>query len=319
MKILGFHDDSACGYYRITMPLDAVAYYGKHDIQTSCGWSELAHQYPIIIGQRVSREAALPIWRRLRPKHRLIYETDDDVFTIDNMNVHAKREHSLAMLDAVEQAVMVSHAVTVSTKYLGETLRKWNPNITVLPNVIDGKLLSVQRPQREKLTVGWAGGYSHYTDWQVVSPSIKKFLQRNKDIDFHVVGTNFAKIFKVPVRETKWLGNIWDYYRVVDFDIGLAPLAPIEFNRSKSHIKALEYAALGIPTIASDMEPYRDFIVHGETGYLVKHDHEWGRYLRILKEDDALRKEMGAKAKDLAADWTIQRRWKDWEQAWLGE
>jgi len=123
----------------------------------------------------------------------------------------------------------------------------------------------------------------------------------------------------MPVRETTWLGNIWDYYRAIDFDIGVAPLAPIVFNRSKSHIKALEYAALSIPTVATDIEPYRDFIVHGETGFLVKHDHEWGRYLRILKEDDVLRKEMGAKAKDRASEFTIQRRWKNWERVWLGE
>ncbi len=287
MKIFGFHDDSACGYYRITMPLDAVAYYGKHDIQTACGWSELARQYPIIIGQRISRDGAIPVWRRLRPNHRLIYETDDDVFSIDVMNVYAKQEHGPVMLDAVEQAMMTAHVVTVSTEYLGEKMRKHNSNVTVLPNVIDARLLGLQRPKRKKLTVGWSGGFSHYTDWEVVSPSIRKFLQKNKDVDFHVIGTNFAKIFKVPVRETAWLGNIWDYYRAIDFDIGVAPLAPIEFNRSKSHIKALEYAALGIPTIATDIEPYQNFIVHGETGFLVKREHEWGRYLRILKEDEA--------------------------------
>jgi hypothetical protein len=65
------------------------------------------------------------------------------------------------------------------------------------------------------------------------------------------------------------------------------------FASSKSYIKALEYAALGIPVIASDAEPYRDFVVHGVTGFLVRRDHEWLSYLRELASDDGLRQSMG--------------------------
>ncbi len=320
MKIFGFHDSSACGYYRISLPLDAVAFYGKHDIQTSYGWNEEALKYPIIIGQRIGKEGAMKVWRRLRPGRRLIFEIDDDVFNIDPMNVFSSVEHKPEVLDSIEQAMTTAHTVTVSTSVLAEIARRYNPDVHVLPNCIDGKLLDVERPKRERLTIGWAGGTSHFTDWEVSAKHIGKFMQRNPKLDFHVIGTNFAgRTFGMNVRNTQWISHVWKYYYAIDFDIGIAPLAPIEFNRSKSHIKALEYAALGIPVVATDMEPYRDFVVHGETGYLVKHDYEWGRYLKLLTDDEDLRKEMGKKAKDLAADWTIQRRWKDWEQVWLGE
>ena len=35
--------------------------------------------------------------------------------------------------------------------------------------------------------------------------------------------------------------------------IGLAPLLDTAFNRSKSPIKAMDYAAIGLATLASDM------------------------------------------------------------------
>lgn len=318
-KIFGFHDNSACGYYRVTLPLDALAHYGNHQIQTAVGWSELCKTYPIIIGQRIGKpDGALPLWRRLRPGHRLIYETDDDFFTIDEFNFRAKQEHSPSLLDMVEQALAVAHSAVVSTDPLADVIRKYNSDVTVLQNCIDGQLLTLERPHRDRVTLGWAGGDSHLKDWRTLAPHLKRFMKRNAAVELHIIGTNFAKMFKIPSRETDWQ-DVWNYYCSIDFDIGLAPLDPsLPFNRSKSHIKALEYAALGIPVIATDMEPYRDFVIHGETGFLVRHDHEWNRYLGQLVQDKALREKMGKQAKERAADYTIQHNWRAWEQAYLG-
>jgi glycosyltransferase involved in cell wall biosynthesis len=115
-------------------------------------------------------------------------------------------------------------------------------------------------------------------------------------------------------RHTQWIESVPDLYKAIDFHIGLAPLRPHVFNQSKSHIKALEYAALGIPCIASDTGPYPDFIRHGETGFLVKQPHEWAKYLRELL-DPALRADMSAKARSLASEHTIENNVHLWEAA----
>ena len=49
------------------------------------------------------------------------------------------------------------------------------------------------------------------------------------------------------------------------------------FNRSKSALKFLEYAALGIPSICSDMSVYRDSVRHEETGLLIANDPDCWR------------------------------------------
>lgn len=315
MKVWGFHDGHACGYYRVLLPFDALNAAG-HDTGVSWGWDDQAEQAPIVVGQRVSKTDALPIWRRLRARHKLVFETDDDVWSIDPTNLGAYAAHGLSTLDATEQAVRVAHMVTVSTEPLAEVLRKHHDNVVVLPNHIDGALLELERPRRDRVTVGWAGGDSHLRDMAVLASHLRRFLGRNPHVEFHNLGTDFRGVLKIPGRFTGWQANIWDYYRTIDFDIGVAPLADLPFNRSKSAIKALEYAALGIPVVASDSEPYRPFVLDGTTGFLVRKEHEWGRRLYELANDEAMRTEMGAKAKAHAATWTIQNGWPLWQAAY---
>jgi len=94
----------------------------------------------------------------------------------------------------------------------------------------------------------------------------------------------------------------------------VAPLQAHVFNRSKSPLRVLEAAMLGIPVVASDYGPYADFVQHGTTGLLVRADHEWGKHLRALVEDAAMREEMGANARAHAAGWTIEQHADDWRK-----
>lgn len=319
LSVFGFHDGHACGWYRILMPYAELARRGTR-VATNCGWTDEARDYRVIVGQRISRTAALPIWRRLRPTHRLVYETDDDVWTIDPTNFAAHHAHTGDVIDATEQAITVAHMVTVSTEPLAEVLRRYHDNVVVLPNCVEQALLEVERPRRERVTVGWAGGDSHLRDIAMVAPQLRRFLDRNPAVDFHNIGTSYLRPLKLRGRHTGWFSGVWDYYRALDFDIGTAPLVDSLFNASKSAIKAMEYAALGIPVIASDVAPYRGFVLDGVTGYLVRSEHEWGKRLYELASDDAMREEMGAKAKEHVAQFTIQRnawRWRDAYQSLL--
>ena len=54
------------------------------------------------------------------------------------------------------------------------------------------------------------------------------------------------------------------------WDIGIAPLVDSPFNRSKSAIKAMDYAALGLPVLASDMPVFRGSLADGPGGMLVE-------------------------------------------------
>jgi glycosyltransferase involved in cell wall biosynthesis len=122
-----------------------------------------------------------------------------------------------------------------------------------------------------------------------------------------------------PVRVTEWVGDVESYYRTIDWHVALAPLRPHIFNRSKSPLRLLEAASLGIPVVASAAGPYADWLRHGETGYLAARDHEWTRYLRILVNDEAVRLEMAAAGRKQASEWTAEGRAAEWESAYADQ
>lgn len=313
MQVYAYEDGTACGYYRIRLPFDHMKANGLNVEYVREG---TAPDGSIIVGQRVGGDGFMPHWLKAWRSHKLVWETDDDLWTIDPKNFRAVRNFTPERLVELEHAASIAHLVTVSTEPLAEVMRQYNPNVVVIPNHIDAALFDVVRPRRDRITVGWAGGDSHLKDWEMVAPKLRRFLGRNPDVDFHCIGANYLIANKVRGRHSNWEPVLFDYYRTIDFDIGLAPLTASRFNRSKSAIKALEYAALGIPVIASDVEPYQPFVVDGVTGFLVSREHEWEARLRDLTNDHAMREEMGAAAKERARQWSIESGWKLWANAY---
>jgi glycosyltransferase involved in cell wall biosynthesis len=320
VKIKGFaRQFEGGGYYRIHLPLGEL---GKHGHETICepAKSDIhAHDADVVVGQLIggySDPATIHGWWRGLSRHsKLVYELDDDPFSIEPHNPAFYAYGPTAARDSIAHCIEIASLVTVSTEPLAEKMRVFNPNVVVLKNRIDESMLEIQRPQRDKLTIGWAGGASHVKDIEQCLYGLRKTIDHN-DVDVHFIGTDFTHLIRRPIYHTSWAEKTTDYYKLIDFDIGLAPLLPGVFSRSKSYIKALEYAALGIPVIASDVEPYRDFVIDGVTGFLVRREHEWAVRLRELVNDEALRTSMGQKAKEVAAEYTIQKGWPEWEKCY---
>jgi glycosyltransferase involved in cell wall biosynthesis len=86
---------------------------------------------------------------------------------------------------------------------------------------------------------------------------------------------------------------------IAQVEINLAPLADNPHRRSKSAIKVLEAALVGVPTVASAMEPY-DLIRHGETGYRASDAEQWSASIMALAADPALRGRIGLAAREQA-------------------
>lgn len=311
------------------MPFDALSRHGW-DVSYGAGEPANPEQYRIIVGQRLDKPDALRRWRRWRAHSRLVYEIDDDLWhvPVTNWMAHPTFERP-EVVDTVETAAMLANVVTVTTEPLAEIMRKFNPEVRVIPNYIPGALLSWNRPrprvwQRKKgreisrVVIGWRGGASHSLDVQIIAQPVRNVLAGNPRAELHMVGDDFRPSIEAPanrMRHTRWIqvSASLNYYRsLLDFDIGLAPLAGLRFDQSKSNLAALEMAALGIPVLASDCEPYRNFVQDGKTGYLIRKPSEWGRRLQELINDDAARAEMGAAAREVARDWTIESGWRQW-------
>jgi glycosyltransferase involved in cell wall biosynthesis len=324
MRVFGMHDNSGCGYYRMTLPLAELARHG-HEVELRLGKDVRAGDaspWPLIVGQRIDKHDALPLWRRFAARSRLVYEIDDDVFNVDPVNWMAYGTYSRRdVQDAVAHAAEVADLVTVTTEPLAQVMRQFNDNIAVLPNCVPGWACAPRPAGDRRLTVGWGGGASHAHDIAEVARPVRRFLDRHPGWDMVLMGTDYRPTIRHErARFTPWVDITRDpagFYGAIGWDIGLAPLAGAGvFNRSKSHIKALEYAARGIPVLASDAEPYRDFVIDGVTGFLIRYDHEWLKRLDELAADNGLREQMGAAAREHARRYTIEKNWTLWRDAY---
>lgn len=321
------------GYYRLFLPFRHMGELSDHMVgmvppqaAAAMGPDDVAG-LDVLAMQRPAGPAGVRTLERLAGHVKIVYETDDDMLQPDRSGLPHLADDA-KMSRSIRRAYRLADMVTVSTEYLAEQIRPYNDRVRVLPNHINGELLEAARDWRARLPVdrplmvGWQGGTSHLVDMMTVGEGLRRVLDAHPDVLMHFAGFDFSPVLRSESTRarcswTNWQRDIWEHYRTTSrFDIAIAPLADIPFNRSKSHLKALEAAAMGIPIVAADLLPYRGFVIDGVTGFLVKDEAEFERRLTEMVNDAGMRAEMGAKAREVAAGWTIQDGWRLWQAAY---
>jgi glycosyltransferase involved in cell wall biosynthesis len=294
---------SACEYYRLRVPLEHLASKDMIDVRIG-GQFQLPRQDvlpDVVIGQRVNRPEPAHFWNLLAtgalgPRPRMIYELDDDLFHVEpDSPVHehySKPETSHVIL----ASLTLADVVTVSTQPLADEVRRqvdrWGvrkcPPVCVIPNALP-RIAYASDERRLRFgaqTVGWAGSVTHRQDFDVVTKDLADFLKRNPRWQFMTIGPMFPRVAKAIAprqrRRLAWIRDMSQYYSTLDnFDVGIIPIQDNAFNRSKSDIKFLEYAARRIPAVASWAGPYEQ---HCRAGLCLGAQRnrrvEWGHALR---------------------------------------
>jgi glycosyltransferase involved in cell wall biosynthesis len=316
-------DRTGCGTIRIELPLTALR---AHGFATAFSERMSEHlQTRTLIGQRVCMPGVTTAWQKLAAasdRPRMILELDDDLWNIDASSPVAHAFFAQPGVRAnLEANLRAADAVTVTTDELADVVRPFNASVHVIPNCLPEWLLTHERPRHDgRVTIGWGGSATHLMDVEEIGGQLRQVMARNPHAELHLMGSDYRKALGVRdrVRVTPWTNSVPDYWRSIDYDVMLAPLRANVFNASKSPLRPLEAAMLGIPVIASDYGPYAGFVRHGETGYLVRRDHEWGKYLRELVNDEATREEMGAAGRRQAASWTVEGNVDTWAKVIQG-
>jgi glycosyltransferase involved in cell wall biosynthesis len=217
------------------------------------------------------------------------------------------------------EAMSWSDGMFVTTPHLKELYGKFNENINVIQNSLDFKgdrkfvgwdQVSVRK--HKGIRIGWIGGRSHFEDLMMVAPALREILERYPEVTLVLVNSAIkpsceAHGIKYPF---EGLTNVQYADRAVPinryaqfaasfgFDIGIAPLIDCNFNRSKSNLRWLEYSAMRIPTVATDISHFSQTVRNGVDGILIKENklEDWVTKLGLLIRDTALREQLGRQA-----------------------
>jgi glycosyltransferase involved in cell wall biosynthesis len=248
-----------------------------------------------------------------------VFDVDDDYWALDPNNpAHAfwNDEH----LGQLAQVIKAASLVTTSTAPLAERMRRINPNVRVLPNMLPDEHWPTEAKNvrhGDPVVVGWAGSPSHYSDLTEFTAILPQILDTYPNVVVHLAGTEKERFpehdrlkFLDPVK-------IEQYPEILQtFDIGLAPVKDVRFNEAKSDLKVLEYGMVGLPVIASKVIAYSDSVRPGETGYLAKSPKDWLKYLKLLIEDGELRARLGAAGRSWAETRLMSRNVERWERTY---
>ena len=73
----------------------------------------------------------------------------------------------------------------------------------------------------------------------------------------------------------------------------VVPSSDDDWVKGKSGLKALQYMALGLPVVASNVGCNYRVVEHDKTGFLATTTYQWYNYLSLLIEDANLRRRLG--------------------------
>lgn len=324
-------DTGRCGT-RLIWPAEALQARG-YDVTVSdplsvergdpdC-WMAWADEYDVIVVQRAMvREQVHHVraWKALGVC--VVMDLDDNFKRLSRSNLMYPMVHPRTSPDSnfrlLDEAVRHVDMLTCTTKAIASDYARAG-RFRIIPNHVPEWYLRVEHePIGDEVHVGWTGTLlTHGDDLAVVRGAVAKVLERT-GARFAVVGDGSgiqdAMWIKDTIRASGWVPL--DRYPVAmaSFDVGIVPLRPSVFNDSKSTLKGLEMASLGVPFVASSTEPYRGLCEHA--GLLAAKPRDWERALTRLIVDEAFRVEVAGRGRVYAASQTIESNCEMWWEAW---
>ena len=221
----------------------------------------------------------------------VIYQIDDDLLGVPRSLGEAKYAYHNApeRLETVGSLLRAADVVYVSTDVLRDRLIERVPAISAIAGAINASGRVMKRPtDRAAKTIGYMASADHLPNLEMVLPAIIDVLERHPHLAFELFGS-------IPIPEA--LGRLGDRIRKIDpvadyasfldalkqrdWDIGVCPLVPTEFNRTKSNNKWIEYTSLGIASVASGGMIYDECCADG-CGILATDLDEWRHALEML-------------------------------------
>lgn len=272
--------------------------------------------------------AWLPDWRASGAS--LVYELDDDLLDAQALKARKFGGDTAELARKVAWLSENADLVTVSTEPLAALLAGRNPNIQVVPNLLDGDLWRLggerdhsvgpyARSDGGPIRVGYIGTPSHDQDLAMATDAMQRLQARyGSRIEIEVIGAfqNIAPMFGRRIalpRNTDYPNFVNWLLQRVHWDIGIIPLADDRFNRSKSNLKFLEYAALDMAIVCSDVESYRNVGRHESNALMVFNEPSaWCEAVSRLIDDPGLRLALAARARsEVTTQWCIDGSFVD--------
>jgi len=210
----------------------------------------------------------------------------------------------------IPRLIRMSKHVIVGNDFLRDYVLQFNPNVTVIPTVVDtdrNKPKNHYHPHG-KLNIGWVGLAYNFSYVQELAGTLQKLRREFGEFVFTVISSQGFAIDGVEAIFKRWSYDN-EVKEIRSLDIGIMPLADDEWAKGKCGLKVLQYMACGVPVVASPVGVNNEIIKDGKNGFLAATDEEWLEKLWLLAQDESLRSRLGQKGRETVEKHYSLRIW----------
>ncbi|AWB09542.1 MAG TPA: hypothetical protein ENO30_01500 [Thermodesulfobium narugense] len=317
IKILGVvSDHTGCPYYRMKLPSKFVERYFSKSVEfniTDEMNEKLMREHDFIIVQKTPYPERLEEFRYIKKlRKKLMLEFDDFYHDVPSFNpsrnywLNRYKYYRKRPLDFFEDMLGEVDKVIVSTKFLKNFYEKFNKNIVINPNNLDPDIFLKVKPARQtgidNINICWFGSSSHVGDFDIVGEVLKEIVLKYDNVYIHI-GGDLQTFLNLKVDETRKIFHHWlpfDVYpfQYSNFQIAVAPILDLPFNRARSPLKYYEYGCSNLAGVYDRLDPYELEVEDGRCGILVKGEKEWFDAICKLIEDEELRYSIANNARE---------------------
>lgn len=277
----------------------------------------------VLILQRImfkdlAEKLDIELERQNRPL--LINDLDDWYWGLDPANAayyithpdHNEEQNINIYREVIERCDLV----VTSTPFLKQELQKWNADMKVemIENCVTMADFNVRRFNSRSNVIGWVGSTAHRSkdldEVKGIFPAGYRFHHtgesRNGPRFADEIGVHPGKVTTLPLLPPSQYGR-----RGFCFDVGIAPLSDKPFNYAKSWIKAIEYAAAGVPFVASPRPEYLRLQSEFGIGRIAYSHDEWLHHIDELLQPK-VRREEAKRNRDLVRALDVKTMAANW-------
>jgi len=265
--------------------------------------------------RRANEQTRRALAELARVRTGITYDNDDDFTAVPKESPDYKKVGGVRgqrIFAMTVKTARLARAFTTTNELLAERYRRAGvERAEVIGNYL---ARDTARPNKrhDGIVIGWVGGVDHRADVARIgiADALRQLLAKHAEVRVEFIGVDIG--LPERYRHDGFVPFPALPGRIGGFDIGIAPLADLPGNRVRSDIKLKEYAASGVPWLASPVGPYAA-LGEAQGGRLVP-DEGWFDALDGLVSRPRQRRRLARKARAWAKRQTMAAVADRWER-----
>ena len=191
----------------------------------------------------------------------IVWDNDDDLSAELQGISQSQRKHAMRAQQAradTRRMLEVAHVVTTPSAALAEQYSALGAeHVRVVENFLPAAYTPGPTRPHDGVTIGWTACEEHKHDLAAlhIRETLRALLDAHAGVRVESVGLDLGlapeRYRRHPLVQYQDLAGV-----VAAFDVGIAPIDDIPFNRARSNVKVKEYAGAGVAWLASPIGPY---------------------------------------------------------------